>query len=354
MNHPLEKLYQESTHIKLSSNEKHTMHARLLQAMDASLSAAPAAASRPTKGLYYFMSPQFAMPLAALLVVMLGTTTVYAAEGALPGDPLYVIKTKVSEPIQGALAFSTEDKIQFHSSVAQTRLEEAEVLASQNRLDATVTLELASNIDKHIAERQELADQLDEEKPGHGSELLARSGTSIAAHSDILVALGSESANRNVKEHSDSIAMSARGSHGRSGSASGTMLAMAAPTAPQPKIATMSMTLEAEDSAATDSPEATSTHERTKNAGDVSAQHASTTAAALRVRIEKLTMLDQELRAKLEERLAKIDTLIAEGNSDEALDRMVTLSAFISAGVQFDKGILKNLLGHDSHWGEDQ
>lgn len=384
MKNPLINLKKEAYKLSLTRDEKRVMHANLMARMNASESMAPAR-SRPSP--YFFFSPQLMMPMAALLVVVLvGSGTAYAAEGALPGDPLYVIKTKVAEPIQGALAFSAEDKIQFHSGVAQTRLEEAEVLASQNRLDAGASAELASNIDKHIAERQELADKLDEEKPGRGSEALARSSTSIAAHSDILVALGSESASSSVKEHSDSIAMSARGSRGRFGSASGTTLAMAAPTLPQP----MAMKLSVAEDASSSSDEAPQMQNKKESLREDDRSNASfsgekkfsknnlavslgarATSTLVNLRAQAAAIadkIDTDTAGLLDARFAKIDLLIKDGSRslaegdysaakesfNEALDREVTLSAFITAGVQFDKGILKNLLGHDSRWGEDQ
>ena len=162
MNYPLNKLRNEAKALKLSSTEKAALHASLMQAMQKSGVELPdASAPRMTPSPFYF-APQFAMSFAAFLLIVVVSGTAYAATGALPGDLLYGIKTGVNEPALGALSLSVESKIKFHSDVAQTRLEEAEVLASQNRLDASTTAKLESDIDTHLSERDELAQALDE------------------------------------------------------------------------------------------------------------------------------------------------------------------------------------------------
>src|SRR4051812_8587550 len=106
MNQPLEKLHDEAQLLRLSHSEKLMIHTNLIQAMGASTAPATPAPSRGVPGLYYFFSPQMAGAFAALLIVLIGGSAAYAAGAALPGDALYTVKTKINEPVAGALAFS--------------------------------------------------------------------------------------------------------------------------------------------------------------------------------------------------------------------------------------------------------
>jgi hypothetical protein len=71
---------------------------------------------------------------ALVLVLFVGVGTSYAAERALPGDPLYAVKIYVNEPVRGSLAVSAPSKAQWSAEVITRRLEEAETLASEDRL----------------------------------------------------------------------------------------------------------------------------------------------------------------------------------------------------------------------------
>ena len=91
-------------------------------------------------------------PVAATLIVALFASTggiSYAAEGALPGDILYSVKTRVNEPVAGALAVSTSAKTAWAMNVAGTRIKEAATLAAQGRLDATTQEKLQASFEAH-------------------------------------------------------------------------------------------------------------------------------------------------------------------------------------------------------------
>jgi len=382
MNSPLKKLQQEAQLLKLSSTEKAALHANLMKVVHASTEAGDASAPRMTPSPFYFFSPQFAMPFAALLVVFITGGTALAAKGSLPGDALYTIKTNVSEPLMGALAFSNEDKIKFHTEVAQTRLEEAEVLASQNRLDATAAATIETNLDTHLAERNVLTTKLD---------------SSIAAHGDVLLALGESSSSSTTRTNSDAIASKVRFARGASGTVS---LAMAKATtrevapmmAPTATGVSLMMASEASDVVAEDAAAPTTSEENTvSNSKRSSKEDTSSNTSNKQSRLEKealalekratssletlrqsvknlKTHVDEDIEAKLDARLARITSFIALGREamsdkdfesaiddfNEALDREATLSTFIAANQKFNNGILGNLLGNDSRWGDDE
>lgn len=73
---------------------------------------------------------------AALLLLVVGGGTSYAAEAALPGDALYAVKVGINEKVAGALAVSPEAHVRFDAQLAERRLQEAEVLAASGRFSA--------------------------------------------------------------------------------------------------------------------------------------------------------------------------------------------------------------------------
>ncbi|NNM83617.1 hypothetical protein HKL94_00120 [Candidatus Parcubacteria bacterium] len=99
--------------------------------------------------LAYARRPAFAFAAAVLILAVFGGATAYAAEGSLPGDPLYAVKVDVMEPLQTALTFSTAGKIAWQQTLAERRLDEAMMLASKGRLGTTTEAMLASNFIEH-------------------------------------------------------------------------------------------------------------------------------------------------------------------------------------------------------------
>jgi hypothetical protein len=148
MHNLYKKLNTESDHIKLTPDEK--------SAMRAAIFGAPKAAPSP---FIFFASHRFLTALAALVLVVLagGSTAVYAAQGALPGQPLYALKTKVLEPVEVALAPTSAAKARVETQIATRRVAEAQTLAAQGKLDATTTQELAASFNEYASQALALA-----------------------------------------------------------------------------------------------------------------------------------------------------------------------------------------------------
>ncbi len=104
-----------------------------------------------TYSLFVFYSRYAAPVFAVLLLMVVGGTSV-AAQGALPGDPLYRIKTEVNEKIKGVLAFTPKAKAYVEASFAGRRLEEAERLAVEGRLNERQDSEAVKRFEKHTKE----------------------------------------------------------------------------------------------------------------------------------------------------------------------------------------------------------
>ena len=128
-----------------------------------------------------------------LLLILIGTGGIaYAAEGTVPGDPLYGFKVDVSEEVRGALTFSPEGKAIWEARRAERRLEEASLLAAQKKLtdEKTTMIESAFDTQVHSAERSIL--RLQKENSPAAIELASHIETALNAHSAILSKLVEE------------------------------------------------------------------------------------------------------------------------------------------------------------------
>lgn len=84
--------------------------------------------------------------LMATLVLLLGSGSIsFAAERALPGDPLYKMKRSVNERVLEALATSPQAQVEWEVKRMGRRIQEADQLVLQGRLDAERVAELEEN-----------------------------------------------------------------------------------------------------------------------------------------------------------------------------------------------------------------
>lgn len=127
---------------------------------------------------------RFARALAAFLILFLGGgTTMYAAQGALPGDPLYGVKISVNELILSALARTPEARARLESALAVRRLHEAEALAAQNELSAERRALLEERFRRHATSFAALAREV---ASSRGKDLATEFNGVMNAHAIIL------------------------------------------------------------------------------------------------------------------------------------------------------------------------
>ncbi len=124
------------------------------------------------------------------LLLMGGTGAAYAAEGSVPGSPLYPVKVAVIEPVQGALITSAEGQAAWHANLASRRLEEATKLAVADKLDPSTQTYLQAKFDTEVTKSSENADAVAVTGDTNAalavrSDLEAR----ITAHAEILTAV---------------------------------------------------------------------------------------------------------------------------------------------------------------------
>ncbi len=180
-------------HVTLTKTEAQNMRERLISYSNLHDSIQEQA---PVSIFSYFSFSHVTMsrPLIAaglVVVLLVGSTGVsYAAENALPGEPLYAVKVSVVEPIQTALITEPVAKAQWQSELASRRLTEASALAVQNKLATSTQEYLAQSVEQHVALAQEGASELSSSGNDTGaltvqSDLEAK----LTAHANLLSAL---------------------------------------------------------------------------------------------------------------------------------------------------------------------
>lgn len=313
MKQPLQNIRDAAQHIKLSQEEKSLMRSNLLV-----MAKRNPAASRPQATPYFFFSYQrLVMPIAVFLIVALGGTTTYAAQGALPGGLLYPVKIYVNENIQETLALSDEAKASFHRSAAGERLKEAEALASQGKLSEEATNEIEENFNKHVVKAETLAMSLEESDPAVGVEARASLDSFILAHSSILEHIGGSSNDEKTKENSSKVArrVSSRGS-------GATVIAIAAKVAPAEASIEESVSFSlAMDASSTLDEEASTSKKAVIDSlqEKIAKQLEKSTSKQLEAVHETYDSIQESLSAsttvKVESQLAELNRLFDEGKS---------------------------------------
>lgn len=118
----------------------------------------------------------------------------YAAEQALPGETLYPVKTRVNEPLRGALAVSPKQKAAWAIQVADERAKEAATLAAQQKLDAETRSAIEENFRAHATLAADTIARVADEDPLDGAQTATRFEARIAEYERVIVALAPEEA----------------------------------------------------------------------------------------------------------------------------------------------------------------
>jgi hypothetical protein len=103
----------------------------------------------------------FVMVSVLVLIFGVSGTAVFASEESLPGDLLYPVKVKITEPLVGVVTFNKNAKINWEAKKANRRLKEAENLVQQNRLNTKSIQEIESRFNEHAENFNKLAEQED-------------------------------------------------------------------------------------------------------------------------------------------------------------------------------------------------
>lgn len=96
------------------------------------------------------------MPFIIMIAVVVGGGTSFAAQGAVPGDFLYPVKTEVNESVRSAFAFGADAEARLQAKLIEERVEEAKELKAEGELKGEAAITLA-NKTKRNAEHAEVA-----------------------------------------------------------------------------------------------------------------------------------------------------------------------------------------------------
>ena len=129
------------------------------------------------------------MPIAIIIILLLGGSVSAAAESSLPGDVLHPIKLEINEKVRAALALSADGKTQWEIRLAERRLEEAEDLSAKTDVEVKtdVMAKIETNFERHAAKVRDMIAKLEAEgKTELAAQLTSRFEASLGAHEEIL------------------------------------------------------------------------------------------------------------------------------------------------------------------------
>ena len=117
------------------------------------------------------------MPIAIFLALFVTVGTSFAAQGALPGDFLYPVKTDVNENVRGAFALSADAEANLQADLLEERLEEAQALHASGKLRGDTAVDVSKRLNSQVKVATEAA---------------AKSDASVAAKTNTRVKAGLE------------------------------------------------------------------------------------------------------------------------------------------------------------------
>jgi hypothetical protein len=136
------------------------------------------------------MKLQLMVAVPVILVLILGGGTSALAERALPGDALYPVKTQVNERVASWLAVSPQSQAQVQTQFAERRLQEAETLAAQSRLNTKTRQELQQDFREHAASAQANLQRFRQDNSSEALTVNSDFEASLKAHERILSNIG--------------------------------------------------------------------------------------------------------------------------------------------------------------------
>lgn len=95
------------------------------------------------------------MFIGAIIAIFLAGSVAVGADYSLPGDVLYPIKTEVNERVMSAVALSDKADAKVQAHLAARRVQEAEDLDAEGKLDAETAANLNAAFGMHIKLAQE-------------------------------------------------------------------------------------------------------------------------------------------------------------------------------------------------------
>lgn len=303
--------------VSLRTDEKALHRENLLAFMEKSRT--------PVRSPYAWFT-KYGSPYAAalLLLIMVSGGGAVSAETSKPGDALYVMKLKVTEPVRSLLTFNQEDKTEFELERTDRRLKEFALVAASENPDPETTALITESLMESISDvNEDIQDLATAGETGDALKTNADLQSVLTAHSLVLDAVGDR--NPSAAEDVAKVSASVDAGIASTENAEGTIEDSLAP------------------SLSTDTPV-------TESADDT-----ETALAALRTQVtEGVALLDASDQATVTEHIATIDSIVAEartarsaGNREEAFllyteagQRLNELQTLIEADRDLGIGVI--------------
>ena len=152
MENKLKQILEKTKLVKLNQQEKMEIRKALLNFMKIQPVRArgilrPILQERSilTKIILILKKPMPVIAVILIIALSAGGGVSVAAQKALPQDILYPIKININEKVRSALAFSSEAKAKIEVELAEKRIEEAEQLATEGRLNSAAQAQVKQN-----------------------------------------------------------------------------------------------------------------------------------------------------------------------------------------------------------------
>ncbi|MCC7500565.1 hypothetical protein IT396_02065 [Candidatus Nomurabacteria bacterium] len=300
---------------------------------------------------FQFFSTRVLAPLAVVFLISSGTT--YAAEGALPGDTLYPVKVYVNESVVLSLARTPEAKAEAHASLAERRVEEAQALAAEGRLDASTTEALAVEVEAHVEEAEVRAAEAEEVESGKSRQVRAKLAATLDTGARVLARIGADK-DEGTRESAETLSVRLLARADRESAVGATVFSKMAAPATDMATQTMSLMVASESDASHEDPAAQ------KDAAMLEHEAARALTEAREVFEDNKKTLDAEMTSEIEKQFSSVETSMSLGSASlgagaymqasedfsAALRLAVKLQKLLEAHQKFDTDIIESLL-HD-------
>lgn len=187
-------LKQEAASLQLSAGEKKAGRDRLVALMELQpvrIAGAPRQrdAARARTILFFNRKHMLAKGVIMAALALTGGTSA-AAEGAVPGDTLYPIKTKFNEEVRAAVARSNQAKAEWDGRRAERRLEEAVTLAVEGELSDEQLTRIQTGFAAHAEHMEQRAAALEANGNAEAAaEIRSRLQAAVSFHESFFASL---------------------------------------------------------------------------------------------------------------------------------------------------------------------
>jgi len=179
-------------HAVLTPEEKSMLRQRLVRHMRSSQNVYPIL----NQGRFWQL---FRMALASVALVGAGIS--YAAENALPGDSLYVMKVEVNERLWTWIALSQKAEAEWSVVRTTRRLEELERLATTGDLNDVLRDQITTRLEQNTEQANNAIRSLKKEQITAAVNTSSRLESSLRIHERMLIQVAEERADVSSQIH---------------------------------------------------------------------------------------------------------------------------------------------------------